>query len=133
MAEDIKGKLVVDASAILSRLLPDEGQNGEVSKAFEDYEKGRLELVAPVLLRYEVANALRSLVLSKRASVETVKLIYAGFSSLEMMFFEINFEEVLLMAVSRKISVYDASYLFLAKKLKARLLTLDKRLRELSQ
>ena len=40
----------------------------------------------------------------------------------------VNYENVVDLAILHKLSVYDASYLFLAKKYKCRLMTLDKRL-----
>lgn len=131
MAENIRTKLIIDASAVLCRLLPDETSNQEVKKVFRKYEKEQLELVAPELLYYEVGNVLKSTILSKRASLEVAQLVYDRFFDLEIQYVRVNFKEVLPLAISEGISFYDASYLFLSRKFGVGLLTLDKKLMRL--
>ena len=41
---------------------------------------------------------------------------------------EVDFDEVILLAESKGITVYDAAYLWLARRLAAELVTLDKKL-----
>ena len=129
----VNTKLVIDASAVLARLLPDEKTPREIKNIFRQYQSEKLVLVAPNLLPYEVGNALRSLTLSHRIPTDLAPALFEDFLNLRISYVEIDFNRVLSLAISAKISVYDASYLFLARKLNANLLTLDKRLLKLQQ
>ena len=128
MAESIEKKFVVDASVIVSILSPDERLPEKVDKVLSKFLKGKIGLIAPTLLKYEVGNVLRSLALSRRMNIEKVGVAYRSFLKLEIRFIDIDYDKVLKMAISNKMSFYDASYLFLSKKLDCKLITLDKKL-----
>ena len=86
MAVSTKRKLdlvVIDASAVLARLLPDEETPTEVKKVFQLYQADKLNLTAPNLLPYEVANALRSLVQSNRISAVLASSLLKNFLRLK--------------------------------------------------
>jgi predicted nucleic acid-binding protein len=113
---------VVDASYILSLLLPDENLSilGVPEKMF-----------APSLLDYEIISALKSATMSKRISVELSTALFSEYQNLPIIKKTVDFEQVLSMALKYKLSTYDASYLVLASDLKLNLLTLDKQLQKI--
>lgn len=115
---------VVDASAIAS-LLFGEPQGAEVAAALEDRD-----LIAPTLLRYELA----SVCLKKRQlypAAKEVLLQALGFlDRLNLREVGVVDREVIELAEREHLTYYDACYLWLARELGAGLVTLDARLRE---
>ena len=86
------------------------------------------ELVAPSLLLLEIANIAWKK--SKREPGKAEKWA-AGLElalELEVNYFDVDHDEVLETAVERNVTVYDACYLWLARTLKAPLVTFDKKL-----
>jgi len=132
MAASTKGKLpsaaVIDASFVLARLFPDEKHTPKVAAYFDRFAQGKLKLIAPQLLKYEVTNALRSALVQKRLTSRTAKQLLQEFLKLPIDYLEVEFEQVLTLAVKYKISAYDAAYVFLVKKKQLPLLSLDKKL-----
>jgi predicted nucleic acid-binding protein len=79
-------------------------------------------------LKYEIGNSLKSAVIQKRISFEKARDIFKIFGEMSIEYRDIDKKEVLNLSVKNNLSFYDASYLHLAKKNNAKLLTLDKRL-----
>lgn len=130
MAARIKGEtFVVDASFVLAYLLPDERAK-KVDVVFERYAKGEIKLISSQLLLFEVLNGLRSAVLQKRLEQKRALILAKAFLDLEIKVEEENFEAVFKLALKRKVTVYDAGYLWLALKKKVKLLSLDRSLRD---
>lgn len=123
MAEKSNPVFVIDASFVLSFLL-NEG-NKKVEKLFLEYINGKIDLISTTLLSYEVGNGLRSAVLRKRLSKEKSRELYKSFIDFALKSEEINYPDVLKMALLKNISFYDASYIYLADKLSLQFLTLD--------
>lgn len=124
-------KCVIDSSFVLSYLFADE-RKIEVDDVFTRYENGEINLIAPSLIQFEVANGLRSAVLRKRIpSRHSIQLLH-DFLQLDIKTVEQSIETVLVYAVKNNISVYDASYALLAKIHKLQLFTLDEHLRKSS-
>lgn len=119
---------VIDASFVLARLLPDEKQTPKVASYFDRFAQGKLKLIAPQLLPYEVTNALRSGVLQRRLTLSIAKQLTQGFLKLPIDYHQIDFEPVLALAIKHRLSAYDAAYVALAKKRKLTLLSLDRKL-----
>jgi predicted nucleic acid-binding protein len=132
MATNIKNPHVIDASAILNFIMPDEKTNPIISKIFKAYQQNKNTLVAPRLILYEVANALNSAIIRKRTTFPIAQKILQKFSKLPILYLEINELKTLTLANQNQISFYDASYLHLSQKLKCPLITLDKKLAKLS-
>lgn len=129
MQEDTKF-YTLDASFVLAFLLPDE-HSEEVVKIFREYEAKKVHFISSTVLQLEVVNGLKYAIGKRINKREAVMLIY-DFLGLSINSFELNLEEVLGISLENKISVYDASYLYLAKSQKAVLLTLDKALQKLT-
>jgi predicted nucleic acid-binding protein len=121
--------VVVDASAALSWLLPDEQTPASLRLLEEVARRGA---AAPVLLQHEIANALVVARRRGRISEEDIAVIARKFLSLQI---DLDVEGVLnalpgaaLQATRLGISAYDATYLELAHRLGAELATFDARL-----
>ena len=111
---------VVDASAIVA-LLFNELRREEIAPRLRG-----AKLCAPGLIRFEVANAglkkIRAAPAERPALLEAFSILVEALSiSLEA----VNLPETILLAEQTKLSLYDASYLWLARALGAELVTLD--------
>jgi predicted nucleic acid-binding protein len=123
----------VDASVVLAWLLRD-----PVPEAFrqilDDHISGHDPAVAPELLWYEVANVLaRGADLPRTAATEG----FARFQALELEAYSLGaaeYQAALELALKHRLTVYDASYLALARALGIRFVTADRKLaRRVSQ
>ena len=123
MADKKFKNYIVDASFILSFLL-NEG-NKTVENIIEEFKKGDINLTSVTLLSYEVGNGLRTGVLRKRLSKDLAEKLYLAFLELEIAEEKVEYAEVLNEALIINKSFYDASYIYLAKKLHYPFLTLD--------
>ncbi|MEW6597031.1 MAG: type II toxin-antitoxin system VapC family toxin [Pseudomonadota bacterium] len=113
---------VVDASAVAA-LLFDELAANAVAVELEG-----AALVAPSLIIFELANV--CLVKCRRHPHEAEALITALrlFERLGVQIVPVDQEAVVRLAQDTGLSAYDASYLWLARRFEANLVTLDKRL-----
>jgi predicted nucleic acid-binding protein len=117
----------VDASVVLAWLLRD-----PVPEAFQqildDHISGRDQAIAPELLWYEVANVLaRGADLPPNAATEG----FARFQALELETYSLgpaDYQAALQLALKHRLTMYDASYLALARALGVRFLTSDRKL-----
>lgn len=123
-------RYVVDASTVLSYILPDEATPAEVLNLAQEYGKGNIQILAPELLKLEVANALRSAVLRKRTTAKKAVEIFKEYTRLEIKYKPIEEINTLQIALKHNLTTYDAAYLALAKAEKAAFITLDIHLRK---
>ena len=123
MAENTK--VVVDASVVLNWLLPDEKKAEKTNRIFDELHQKKIHLIAPALLFYEIINALR-----KRMNPGEIIEAMAVFLDLKIKLItqEDRGMEIIKTALKFNLTGYDAAYVQLAKDLRAKLLTLDKRL-----
>jgi len=117
MAEE--SEFVVDASFVLAYLLPDE-KAGLTDEFFGRYANGEIKLVSCPLLPFEVLNGLRAAVLKKRLGAEVAEKLGQAFLALEIELEPIDFADCFTLALNKKLSVYDASYLLLGQEKKAK-------------
>lgn len=132
MAEKHENLAVIDASFILCYLLPDE-RIAQVESKINDFKQGTLKLISSQLLNFEISNGLYAAVLFKRINSQLATELLTQFLRLPIELENVNFEEALSLAVKRKISVYDASYAYLALSKDLHLLTLDKKLKTITK
>jgi predicted nucleic acid-binding protein len=116
--------LVVDASALAALLMPENGSE-DVEKAVKEAERvSTLDLAA-----YEVGNAVWRRVRRGELSLEEGNVVVSTLLSLLETFEVFSYKEVAAdafkLAVDAGVTVYDAAYVVLARRLNARLLTLD--------
>ncbi len=129
MGESVK-TVVIDASVALSWLLPDEQIAERANRLYSRYVSGDIDLVAPVLLMYEVVNGIRSAILRKRLRSNRAEEAMLHFKELGIRLEnqDKDIDRIFRMARKLRISAYDAAYIALARKFKATLYTADSHL-----
>jgi predicted nucleic acid-binding protein len=119
--------LVLDAS-VATRFLLEEDFSGQAQDALEEFICGNLDLSAPRLILAEVGNALRTAVArgilgDVEASSMYSKLLDLGLGRIELT--DEDHEHILEMSIRRKMSFYDAVYVYASKVNGVALLTAD--------
>lgn len=134
MVENIKtSTFVIDASAMLSYIFPDEPTPKDVMLCMRKLARSQIVALAPVLLKFEIGNALKSAVKQKRIDEIDAQNIFIIFNDLKINFITPDLSETLRLSLKHNLSFYDASYLCLTQEKKAKLLTLDKKLQATSK
>ena len=118
---------VVDASAVCALLFGEPGS----ARTAAALEEGRL--AAPVLIDYEVASVCRKKIGIHPELREPLLSAFRLLQRFPVDRYGVDAEEVILLAEKTGLSVYDASYLWLARALRAELVTLDRRLASASR
>lgn len=113
---------VVDASAV-SALLFGEPKAARVVDALQGFR-----LAAPDLLDYEVSSVCLKKIRRYPERRDALLSAYRLLSSLSVDRYGVDAEATILIAEETGLSIYDASYLWLARVLRAELVTLDRRL-----
>jgi len=124
-------ELIVDASFVLARLLPDESSL-DVDEVFDEFAKGRIDFFASPILPLEIINGLRYAYPKRITKTQVIDLL-EDFMNFKIKYLELNLQKVFEISIDKKLSVYDASYLYLAEKHNYKLLTLDKTLNKLAR
>jgi len=118
---------VVDASA-LAALLFGEPEGEAIADQLDGHR-----LIAPRLLAFELANVC---LMKGRRHPGQQKALLAAFRLRDRLAIEevtVEHGEMIALALTAKLTTYDASYLWLAQKLKSELVTLDKELKLATQ
>lgn len=123
--------VVIDSSFILSYLLPDENLP-QVEEIFSKFEEGKIEFIANRLLPFEVFNGLCVALMRKRISKELVKKLGERFLKFYIGLIDVDYIAVSNLAIASHLTYYDASYYYMAKEKKLKLLTKDKKLQKLA-
>jgi predicted nucleic acid-binding protein len=111
--------LIVDASA-LGALIFGEPQAGEIA---ERLSEGMM--VAPALIWFELASiCLKKIKAHPKLEVQLVQAFRLA-GNLDIKIVEVDHSEVVQLARKSGLTTYDANYLWLARMLNARLVTLD--------
>jgi predicted nucleic acid-binding protein len=123
---------VLDASVAFKWLvqLDDEPHNEQALAAIGDYQTGRLNLIAPAVLDYEVGHALRTAVRRERITHQQGSEIYRLYRELDVPLVD---QHAFLSHIWRTAAVldcgfYDASYAWLAADRRFPLLCADDKL-----
>lgn len=122
-------ELILDASVIAKWFFPEE--NSEIAlKIKDDFISGKVSIIVPHLLYYEVNNILKTAVKKFRIDPEIAYKAYSAFLELNIISYSTQelMNESLKIAVHSDISSYDASYVALANYLNIPLYTSDKKL-----
>lgn len=119
--------MIVDASVILSAFFPDEDQ-AQAQALIREHVMGRVKLVAPTLLLYEVTNAVVQARRRGRISDEQAGNILTSFEGLGIDLRPVTWQQILPLALRFDRSAYDAAYLALAEITERPLITGDRRL-----
>ena len=119
--------LVIDASVVIKWFI-EEKDSAKALLLKDNHINGKTILIAPDLLIYEVANVL---LFSKIFTPLEIKGCLQDLYELEIDLINPSIDFVLSaieLAFNKQISIYDASYLALAKELDIKLITADKKL-----
>jgi predicted nucleic acid-binding protein len=124
-----KEKIVVDAS-VVTKWFSLEEDSAEALQYKESHVEGGVELIAPALLLYEVANALNYKPdFTEEDLKESMRALEDLSISIKLPTKDIM-ERAIIIARKYGISIHDSSYIALAESLNARMVTSDKRLLE---
>ena len=124
---------VIDASFLISIIFPDEKVSSENSDYIKDFRTDKITFQSCELLKYEIYNCLKSAILQKRITKERVAIIEKAFKLMKIEYKTIDFSKTFELALKYNLTFYYASYLYLAKINKRKLLTLDKKLAEITK
>jgi len=121
-------RLTVDASVVNRWLIPGEEYESQALKLRDDYAAGNVDLNAPHLLVFEVANTLWKTVRKQLAEVQDAVRLYETFYKLSPEVIDLgleDFETVIKLAVEHRLTAYDASYIATASKTRSTLVSAD--------
>jgi predicted nucleic acid-binding protein len=113
---------VVDASAVVALLFNEQPRDAVVARLRD------ASLYAPALIGFEVANACLKKMRALPSERDALLQAFSLFEDLSITLETIDLAATIALAERTKLSVYDASYLWLARALRAELVTLDDRL-----
>ncbi len=120
--------VVLDASVILKWIFSDEESRDGADRFKDQHISGEEVIAVPDLFFYEIANVLAT---KTRVSEPDGGLAFSLLWDFGLERFDLGLEDFLSamsFAKRHKISLYDAAYIELARRLKCRLITADKRL-----
>ena len=125
-------KYIVDASTTLKWIFNDEEGVGVARELLSDYLSEKIVLIAPSLWLIEVANAVKSAVLSGRIASKKGELLLSLLLQAKPKIIPLDgyVENAFKLACKYKISVYDGLYLTIALENKIPFVTADKKLFE---
>lgn len=121
--------VVIDTSVVIKWFLPEIGAESAL-KIKDNLLTGKIKISSRDLLLYEFASAFKNyskIKLEQKDFTIAIKTL----TSLKIAIFPINYSELTELFTTAKrldISIYDCSYLLLAKRLKSPLYTADKKL-----
>lgn len=118
--------VVVDASALAAMAFGE--PEGTALQAYLHRET----LIAPTILDYELVNVALKKVRRGRASLAQVGLLLAAALHVPVRRLPVPGDEVFALADQTGLTAYDASYLWLARNRDAELVTLDRRLADVT-
>lgn len=121
-------KVVIDASVSASWFLHDE-YNHKADELLKEVIHGRIDLIQPVLWKYEIVNVLRTAILHKRITRDKARLAVSTINSIKVEFMIPGDEDMIgLMKIAdeNSLTAYDASYLQVAEMKSGELFTSDK-------
>jgi len=119
--------LIVDTSVIIS-VITNEAHKTKLIKA----TKGE-ELIAPISLHWEIANAFSAMFKRNRITLEQAKQAMEYYSQIKIRFVEVDFKDALDIAFKYNIYAYDAYFIVCAKQYKSKLISLDERLIQIAK
>jgi predicted nucleic acid-binding protein len=114
---------VVDASAIAA-IIFFEPRRTEVENALSG-----ADLHAPALIRYELANVCLKKIRERPGERAAILAAFGTLDSFGIQEMQTVFEKAIEIAEDARLSLYDASYLWLARSMNIELVTLDDKLK----
>lgn len=122
-------RIVVDTSVIIKFFFPEKGSDNAIQLR-QDHLERKITLYSRDLLLYEFTSALRNYT-SVEISSNDFALASQTLASLKLQIIPLDYRELselFLLSKKLSLSIYDCSYILLAKKLRAPLYTADRKL-----
>lgn len=124
-------RYVLDASVAVKWHLEDEDHAEQALAVLADYESGRISLLAPSNIRYEVIGSIRKAARRNRLRAEDARGAVEDFLALRLR--TVDSDSLILLGYDRAVdygcTFYDALYVVLAEAAQCPLLLADERLR----
>lgn len=118
--------ILVDANIYLAVILNEPEKSKIIELTQED------DLISPVVLPFEVGNALSAMYKRKRLDKRQIIDCYSIFLQIPVRLLDVNIQNSLVIAADYGIYAYDAYYLDIAKRYKCNFLSLDNRIKEVA-
>src|SRR5215467_9951212 len=122
---------VVDASVLAKWIVSGEPYEENALRLKDDNVKMSVSLHSPGILLYELGNVLWKALKRARISKEDAPRALDAMTSMRLRFYEMSWDDVsksFEIANLLDLTVYDASYLHLSKKLSIPMLTVDEKM-----
>ncbi len=119
--------ITIDTSALIAVIVGEPER-----KKIIDITKGNT-VIGPGSIPWEIGNAFSAMFKQKRLTLEEAKKGISIFKNIPLRYIEPDFTAVLKLSKQANIYAYDAYFLDCALRLKAPLLTLDRRLKATAQ
>ncbi len=118
---------VIDASALAAILFVEPGAD-ELALAAAD-----ATLAAPALIEYEMGNTCWKKCRRHPQQAVALRAAFKAMGAMRLQLYDVDGGAVLALAESAGVTFYDASYLWLAEQLGVQLISLDRRLLDVSR
>jgi predicted nucleic acid-binding protein len=120
-------KFVVDAPVLIAVIVnePEKARLVEITQG--------ADLLAPASIPWEIGNAFSAMIKRNRITLEQAIEAIRIYNRIPVRYVEVELEGALKIAAKHKMYAYDAYLLRCAMKYKTKLLTLDKRLRDIAR
>lgn len=126
-------RYVVDASIVAKWILPGEPYGENAVRLKDDSIEGITELHTPSILTYEVGNTLRRASKMQRISPDDAKEALMVLTSMKIALYDLRWRDVaegFNVASTLDLTIYDATYILISKRLQVPLITADDQLYE---
>jgi len=121
-------KIIVDASVVSKWIIQGEPWDGQAKLLEEKIANGEIEAYAPSLITYEVASVLYKSILKGNLETSDGAEALTAIGDIGVKIQKIGWNEtseILKTAIETNLTVYDAAYIYLSKKLDCKLVTAD--------
>ncbi|MCD6115555.1 type II toxin-antitoxin system VapC family toxin [bacterium] len=119
-------EIVTDTSVIIAVLTNETHKNKLIRLT------SGADLIAPGSLHWEIANAFSAMFKRDRINLAQAKKAIDYYRKIPIRFIDVDFKNVLTIASKKQIYAYDAYFLECAKQRKAKLITLDGKLKSIA-
>jgi predicted nucleic acid-binding protein len=120
--------IVVDASVVLKWILP-EPDREEAVLLLDEYESGKINLIAPPVIVLEVASDLSKRCRRKLITGRQAEQTFQNFEIRQPVLIDNGVQSGLSLSIQHQLSLWDCLYLALAIDRRADLVTADRRFR----
>ena len=122
-------QIVIDASVVVKWFIEEKDSEKAITVR-DEFIEGKIDLMSPNLLHYEVLNALKYSKKFNNDELKEAAISITNYGIIQVALREEYAQKVIKIATENDISIYDAAYVGLAEVLNTEIYTADKKLRE---